>query len=276
MAHGNLSDLVFFALLGVVVQWLAFPGTLFEDIGPLKAQFSSKSADMDAIIKFGGGLLLMIALTFSGVSWNPINGKMAGFAILGTTGYAAYATFKADSDVFVPRLFYIYAAVLFVGGLHIAVLPSNPLPKKTPETKNNHGNYSDLIALSLIASAIGCYVYPDHLFQDFGPIKAQFSTKSADLSTMIQFVGHLMLIIALMLSGVKWNPINGKMAGFGGFIAAGFTTYSTFKNDSDVFVPRIFYIYALVIFLGALHIFAFPSNPKLVKDGEKDKKKKKN
>merc|ERR1719162_1219927 len=111
-----------------------------------------------------------------------------------------------------------------------------------------------------------CFFMPDHLFQDFGPLKAQFSTKSADLSAMIKFVGGLLLIIALMFSGVKWNPINGKMAGFGGFIVAGLTAYSTFKADKDVFVPRIFYIYATVILLGSLHICIFPSNALPEKD----------
>jgi len=261
MAHGNFSDGIFLALMGVVAQWFAFPATLFQDVGPLKAQFSVKSADMDTIIKFGGGLLLMIGMTFSGVKWNPINGKMAGCGGFIVAGHTAYSTFKADSGVFVPRLFYIYAVVIFFGALHIFAFPSNPLPPKTLETKNNHGNFSDAVALGLITTAALCAFFPDHLFKDFGPVKAQFSAKSDDLSAMIKFVGGLMLVLALMLSGIKWNPINGKMAGFGGFIAAGYTAYSTFKADSDAFVPRPFYVYAMLIFLGALHIFVFPSNP---------------
>eukprot|EP00930_Biecheleria_cincta_P003988 TRINITY_DN104895_c0_g1_i1.p1 TRINITY_DN104895_c0_g1~~TRINITY_DN104895_c0_g1_i1.p1 ORF type:complete len:280 (+),score=59.54 TRINITY_DN104895_c0_g1_i1:27-842(+) len=265
MAHGNVSDLVFLLLMGVVVQWLAFPATLFQDHGPLKAQFSASSSDMDAIIKFGGGLLLMLAMTFSGVSWNPINGKMAGFGGLIAMGYVVYTIFKADSDVFLLRPFYIYAAVIFLGLLHIFAFPSNPLPPKSPEAKNNHGNFSDAVALGLIAASLLCFFHPDHLFQDYGPLKAQFTNKSADLSAMIRFVAALMLIIALMLSGVKWNPINGKMAGFGGFIAAGYTAYSTFKADSNTFVLRIFYVYAILVFFGALHIFAFPSNPLISK-----------
>jgi len=269
MAHGNFSDLIFLVLMGVVVQFFAFPATLFQDLGPLKAQFSVKSDDMDAIIRFGGGLLLMIGLTFSGVSWNPINGKMAGLGGFIVAGHTVYSTFKADSNVLVPRPFYIYAAVLFLGALHIFAFPSNPLPKKNPHTKNNHGNFSDVVALGLIVAA-GCNAfYPDHLFEDFGPVKAQFRTKSADLSAMIKFVSGLMFVLAMMLSGVKWNPINGKMAGFGGFIASAYTAYSTFKADSDVFVPRLFYVYALLIFLGALHVFVFPSNPRLGKDDSK-------
>lgn len=269
MAHGDFSDMLFFTLLAVAVQFFAFPATLSQDLGPLKAQFTTKSADMDAIIKFAGGLILMIALTFSGVSWNPINGKMAGFGALVTAGYTAFSVFRADSDVFVPRLFYAYAVVFFLGSMKIMVFPSNPLPPKTPETKNNHGNLSDLVALSLIGCALTCLFYPDHLFQDIGPLKAQFSSKSADLTAMIKFVGCLMLMIALTFSGVKWNPINGKMAGLGGFVAAGYTAFSTFKADSNVFVPRIFYVYAVVFLLGALHIMVFPSNPLLAKPDKK-------
>lgn len=270
MAHGNVSDLVAIALFAIVVQWFGFPTTLFQDIGPLKAQFSTKSAEMDTAITFGGGLLLILGAMLSGVSWNPINGKMAGGAGFIAAVYIAYSSSAADSWVIVPRFFYIYAVVLMIGALHIFAFPSNALPEKTRETKNNHGNASDIIALALTATALLCFFYPQHLFQDFGPIKAQFNTPNPDLAAMIKFIACLMLIIALTFSGVKWNPINGKMAGIGGFIASGYTAFTIFKTDSGVFVPRIFYIHAVILFLGALHIFAFPSNPKLAKPNKKE------
>merc|ERR1711998_803 len=91
-----------------------------------------------------------------------------------------------------------------------------PIPK-TGDSKNNHGNASDIIA------------------------------------------------IALTFSGVKWNPSNGKMAGLGAFFCAGYTVFSTFQADANNFVPRIFYVYAALIFLGGVHIFFFPSNPALSK-----------
>jgi len=274
MAHGNTSDLVFLALLVIAIQFFAFPATLFQDLGPLKAQFDAKSqnADVDLIIKFGGCLILMHGLTLSGVKWNPINGKMAGLGGIIASGYTAFSTFRADSHVFVPRLFYVYSAVLLLGALHIFLFPSNPLPEKTSETKNNHGNFSDLIFFALAGASLACFFYPDHLFMDLGPIKAQFKGQNAALYALIKLVAGLMLTIALTFSGVKWNPINGKMAGLGGFIAAGFTAFSTFRADSDVFVPRVFYIYSVMLFLGALHIFAFPSNPLPPKPAD-DKKK---
>lgn len=270
MAHGNLSDLAFLMLLAIVVQLWAFPDTLYKDLGPLKAQFSKRSADMDAIVKLCGGLLFMFGMAVSGVKWNPINGKMVGFGGFIASGYAAYSTFKNDSHAFVPRLFYVYSAVLLLGSLAIFALPSNPLTPKTPKTKNNHGNFSDMIALPLIGLAVACLAYPDHLLQEFGPVKAQFKVSSADLTVMIKFVGTLILTIGLLLSGVKWNPINGKMAGLGGLVAAGYTFYSTFKADGDAFVPKFFYVYATLIFLGALHIFVFPSNELPPKPDKKD------
>lgn len=271
MAHGNTSDLVWLLLVAVVVQWWGFPDTLYQDLGPFKAQFTTKSADMNALIKLGAGLLLTQANAFSGVRWNPINGKMAGLGGFIAVGCTVYTQFKADKDAFVPRLFYVYAAVLLLGALHIFAFPSNPLPEKTKDTKNNHGNASDAFALGLIGSALACFFYPDHLFQDVGPLKSQLSAQTADVSAMVKFVAGLFLMLGLTFSGVKWNPINGKMAGLAGFIAAGYTAYFNFKADGGHFVPRLFYVHAAILFLGALHIFFFPSNPLLTKPAD-DKK----
>ena len=183
MAHGNLSDLVFLGLVIIAGQWFACPHTLFQDVGPFKAQFSTPSTEMGHVMKLGGGLLLTLGMMLSGVRWNPINGKMAGFAGLVAMGYTAYYLFQQDGS-FVPRLLYVYAFVVFVGALHIFAFPSNPTPKKTSETKNNHGNFSDLIALSMMGIALSWYFYPEHLYQDLGPLKAQFKAQNADLTTI--------------------------------------------------------------------------------------------
>lgn len=261
MAHGDASDLAFFSILAIVVQMLAFPATLFEDVGPLKAQFHTKSSDMNTMIKLSGCFFLIIGTALSGVKWNAKNGKGAGVGAAIAAVFTAYSTFKRDSDIFVPRWFYVYAVVLFIGGVKVALFPSNALPPATPETKNNHGNLSDFVALILIGNALLCLFYPEYLFQDIGPLKAQFGATSSDLSAMISLVGRLMFVVALMFSGVKWNPRNGKLTGLGCFIASGCIASATFKADSYVFVPHIFYIFAVVIFVGAVHIFAFPSNP---------------
>merc|ERR1711920_446063 len=210
----------------------------------------------------GAGILLTIGMAFSGVSWNPINGKMGGFAGLITIGVTGFHSLRADGYAFVLKPLYVYLAVLLVGSIHISFFGANPLVKKLDaNTKNNHGNFSDKICLGLLVCAGAAAFYPDHLFMDLGPLKAQFAATSPDLAFMVKFVACLLFMWAMILSGVKWNPINGKMAGLGGFICAGTTGYGTWKADGGVFVPRVFYVYATLIFLSALHIFAFPSNP---------------
>merc|ERR1719188_1944304 len=102
----------------------------------------------------------MFGLTLSGVSWNKVNGKMAGFGAFIATGVTAYSTFKADKDVFIPKFFYVYAAIIFLGALHVFLFPSNPLPEKTKETKNNHGNLSDVVAITLVMLSLLCFLYP--------------------------------------------------------------------------------------------------------------------
>lgn len=261
MAHGNISDLVFLCAIGIVVQLWGFPHTLYQENGPVKPQFEgtiseADRADLAAMFKLIGGLILTLGMTFSGVKWNPINGKMAFLGGSIALGYLIYTS----SEALKMRPLGAYVAVLVVGLLHIGVLPSNHLPPKTEKTKNNHGNSSDLVALFLIVQALGCLIDPTHLCKDLGPFKG-FKTQSDDMILMIKFAGCLLLILALMLSGVKWNPINGKMAGLGGFIASAYIAYSTFKADADQFVPRIFYVYAVTIFLGAVHTFALYSNP---------------
>jgi len=300
MAHGNTSDLAFLGVLAVVIQLLAFPDSLYTDFGPLKAQFSTRSADLDIITTLAAGVLLTIGMTFSGVKWNPINGKMGGFAGFIAVGVTAYYSLKADDFVFVPRFFYLYLAVLLLGTVHITIFPSNPLVKTVdPNTKNNHGNMSDMVSVALVAASLLILFYPEHLFMDIGPLKAQFTATSyaqlehlsmdvgplkaqftatsaaqlKDLAFMNRFVGLIMLMWALILSGVKWNPINGKMAGVGGSFCSGYTTLSLFKKDKGVFVPQLIYVYALLIFLSALHIFVFPSNPLPTKPEGNDKKK---
>lgn len=45
-------------------------------------------------------------------------------------------------------------------------------PSAVQETKNNHGNFSDVVALALIAVSLAMFFKPDHLYMDLGPLKA--------------------------------------------------------------------------------------------------------
>ena len=122
------------------------------------------------VIKFCGGLLFVLAMMFSGVKWNPANGKMGGFGCFCAAFLTVYLTFQQiDAGSFVPRLFYVYAAILAIGGLHIFFFPGNPKP--SIPGANNHGNFSDTIAFVLVFGAVQCVFYPNILFQRFGPLQ---------------------------------------------------------------------------------------------------------
>jgi len=257
MAHGNFSDLAALALIAAAWQCAWRPDLFTQDLGPLKATFSKQSPDMARLCTFAGGLLFTVALTFSGVKWNPANGKMAG---LGCFLSAIWCTLYPDA---LQRftLLSLYGVVIFLGGVHIFMFPSNPLTPKGPNSKNNHGNMSDKVAMFLLVISSLMIWYPDPYFQDIGGvIKADF-TKSDEVQAMLKFCGGLLFTIAMMFSGIKWNPTNGKMAGIGLFVCAGSAAYSTFNADGGVFVPRLFYAYVAALFVGGLHVFAFPSNP---------------
>lgn len=246
MAHGNISDLALLMLfIGAIQTWIS-PGLLFS---------SPVSDEVKALIRFTGGLHLLLGLTFSAVKWNPINGKMGGFG-----GFCAIANAVVLGSRTGNIFFYVFAAVLFVGVVHIFAFPSNPLTPKSPTTKNNHGNASDLVALLMMAASVVAIFYPAFYFQDHGPITASWGSLTTELEALVSYCGGLTLTIALVLSGVKWNPINGKLAGIGCFVASALAVY--FGSGS------FYYFNAATILAGGVHIFAFPSNPLPAKTNE--------
>lgn len=262
MGHGNVSDLVALSLIGAAVTSIFFTSLFFQDFGPLKASFSAASPEANAMLSFIGGLYLIIGLMLSGVKWNPANGKMSGFGCFLAAYNLVRVCLALDAGAFVLRPTYLLAAFIAVGGAHIMFFPSNAMPPKTEKTKNNHGNISDLVALALLAAAVQCVWYPDLLLQDFGPLKANFTTATPLLRALTQLAGGLLCAIALIFSGVKWNPANGKMSGMGCFLFALNAGLVAFRQlDAGSFVLRPFYVYAAALLAAGLNIFLFPSNP---------------
>ena len=245
MAHGNVSDLAFLLLLiGAIITW-AKPELLFEP------SFPSDDAAVGALVTLSGGLALQLGLTYSGVKWNPINGKMGGFG-----GFCAVVNAVLLGNSTGQNFFYAFAAALALASVHIFLFPSNPPVPKGPENKDNHGNASDLVCLLLFVGAMACIFKPDLYFQDIGPVKASFEAEHPhrpELEAMISYCGGLLLTVSMILSGVKWNPVNGKMAGLGCFVSAGLALY--------VGAGTFFFYNAAVILLGGVHVFFFPSNP---------------
>jgi hypothetical protein len=250
---------VFLAMLISAVQSIFFSHLLFEDMGALKATFRDDfhQVEVQAMSQFAGGLFLVIGTMLSGVKWNPINGKLAGIGCFLCAANAAFIGSKADGS---GLLLFVYAAEISMGGLHIFAFPSNPPTPKTDKTKNNHGNTSDLVMFVLVAAAVQAIFYPDLLTHDLhSRVRATFTTPSQELNVMVSFCGGLLLVIGTMLSSVKWNPINGKMAGIGCFLAV-LNSVVIFSHKASYGSGTYFLIHAIILIIPGVHIFAFPSN----------------
>ncbi|KAK3275163.1 hypothetical protein CYMTET_16689 [Cymbomonas tetramitiformis] len=132
-----------------------------------------------------------------------------------------------------------------------------------------HGDFSDLGALACLAGGFQMMFAPSYQFQDFLPLKAQFTTATPDVEAMIRMMGGFLVILGCMLFTVRWNVVNGKLSGLA-CIGCGanmaFTMYS--RLDAEVFVPRQFYVFAGLLPLVGLHLM-FNANP-IIKAAKKD------
>mmetsp|Transcript_52035 Transcript_52035/g.111368 ORF Transcript_52035/g.111368 Transcript_52035/m.111368 type:complete len:140 (+) Transcript_52035:88-507(+) len=138
MAHGNFSDIAGLILIAGGIQQMFYPEYQFKDFPPMKPFFDGKmTADMEIMIKFMGGFLVIIGCMLFTVRWNNINGKLSGLACLGCAANIAWTTYKVmDKETFVPRPFYIYAAVLALLSVHLVLRPKYVPVEKTSEKKS--------------------------------------------------------------------------------------------------------------------------------------------
>ena len=100
---------------------------------------------------------------------------------------------------------------------------------------------------------------------------------SAELITLIRFVGALWLSWGFTLFVNRWNTVNGKAAALGCVIVAVTAAYTAYTNDKNEFKPRSTYIFAALYFISALQL-AFNANPtytwqslKAAEDAKKEK-----
>jgi hypothetical protein len=131
MPHGDFSDLAAVTLLAGGFQQMFYPALQFSDLGPFKAFFSTsaQSTELEMMIRFCGGFLVIIGCMLFTVRWNTINGKLSGLASIGCATNIAYTTFNFfDKGSFILRSNYIYAGVLFLAGLHL-MFNANPIIK---------------------------------------------------------------------------------------------------------------------------------------------------
>uniref|UniRef100_A0A7S1AXY4 Uncharacterized protein n=1 Tax=Noctiluca scintillans TaxID=2966 RepID=A0A7S1AXY4_NOCSC len=90
---------------------------------------ASMTVELEAMIKFCGGFMVILGCMLFTVRWNTINGKMSGLALILAAANSAHTAFKLlDKEVFVPRPFYIYSAVMALTGLKLMFF-ANPIIK---------------------------------------------------------------------------------------------------------------------------------------------------
>jgi hypothetical protein len=76
--------------------------------------------------------------------------------------------------------------------------------------------------------------------------------------------GSFMIIVAFMLFQVWWDSTNSAMPAIGFLAAAANFGYSALSADKFEFVPRVTYLYAAVLVIGALHLLFFKNKKDLV------------
>lgn len=133
MPHGDFSDIAALVLIAGGMQHIFKPEYFTQDIGPIKACFDTITPELVTVLKMYGGFMVIIGCMLFTVRWNPINGKLGGIALIGTAINIAMTTMNdIDGGVFVPRLFYVYAAVMVLAGVHTCVF-CNPAIKTVDE-----------------------------------------------------------------------------------------------------------------------------------------------
>uniref|UniRef100_A0A7S1AY63 Transmembrane protein 35A n=1 Tax=Noctiluca scintillans TaxID=2966 RepID=A0A7S1AY63_NOCSC len=133
MPHGDFSDLAALMLIAGGCQQIFKPEMQFAKYHPFKPFFDIRAASMtvelEAMIKFCGGFMVILGCMLFTVRWNTINGKMSGLALILAAANSAHTAFKLlDKEVFVPRPFYIYSAVMALTGLKLMFF-ANPIIK---------------------------------------------------------------------------------------------------------------------------------------------------
>lgn len=114
-----------------------FPDFTANGLGGIfHANFDSEmTPEMTILYKYMGGFMFVVGCMLSGVRWNPSNGIMSCLGCFVAGGMIAHTTFVTlDNFVLVPRLFYGYAAVLVLAGLHVK-FNCNPAIKAAEDTK---------------------------------------------------------------------------------------------------------------------------------------------
>ena len=130
-----------------------------------------------------------------------------------------------------------------------------------------HGDFSDVSALYCLAIGAASIRSPELWFTAYGPLKPMFDiepdrTPPPAARFAVQFAGGLLLLLAPILFVVRWNKLNGKAAALGFLMAALNSVAIALKMDNYTFVPRGWYVLAVLFVATAFHL-ALNANPML-------------
>lgn len=127
MPHGDFSDMAAFACAALGGASIFAPNLWFASFGPIKPMYDAPATpEALAAIRFAGGLLMFMFFTLFSVRWNVVNGKAGGLGCLIAGANAAHLAYAMDGQVFVPRGWYVIAALFFLAAMHL-MFNANPM-----------------------------------------------------------------------------------------------------------------------------------------------------
>jgi len=127
MPHGDFSDYAAYFCLGTGLASIFAPEIFGREFGPVKGFFDKEpTGETAAAIQFAGGLLIFMALTLFVVRWNTLNGKAGGLGCFAAAINSAAIAWKMDNGAFVLRMWYIFAGIFLIAGLHL-MFNANPM-----------------------------------------------------------------------------------------------------------------------------------------------------
>lgn len=127
MPHGDLSDIVGFAILGFGLASIFKPEVWTIGAGPVGPMIDGAlDSNTTMVISMAGSLMVMLGILFYVVRWNRINGPVANApACIIVAVNLIYIPYKMD-DGFNLRMWHVLAGVFLLGAFHM-VFNANPV-----------------------------------------------------------------------------------------------------------------------------------------------------
>ena len=120
MPHGDLSDYVAVASRALGLGSIFAPAALYSfSAGPLKPMVEGAVTEAAAsAMRLAGAAFIFVGTTSFGVRWNTVNHVTAMVGCAAISATSAYNALAMDKFAFVPRPWWLLAAVYGVGAYH--------------------------------------------------------------------------------------------------------------------------------------------------------------